>query len=203
MQKETAEKTERSYKLMTRDDLRGIIEGITDEQLKKILDIHSADIGKAKGDVESIKTELENANKKIGEYETEIGNLKESLGDAKELQKKFDDLQADIDARKKADEAAAAENALKARFDTACGESKFLNDFTRAGLYSEFKTALSDEANAGKSDKDIYEAITNGKENIFMPEDGLPGVAAGSSGGGTAATDAEVREIMGLPPLEK
>ena len=186
---------------MTRDDLRGIIEGITDDQLKRILDIHSADIGKVKGDADALKTELETARTKIGEYETEIGNLKESLGDAEALQKKIDDLQADIDARKQADEAAAVENALKARFDTACGEAVFLNDFTRSGLYSEFKTALSDAANAGKSDKDIYEAITKDKENIFMPEGGIPSVVS-STGGDTPTTDADVREIMGLPPLE-
>lgn len=183
---------------MTRDDLRGIVEGITDEQLKKILDINSSDIGKAKGDAESMKTELENANKKLGEYETEIGNLRESLGDAEELQKKIDGLQADIDARKRADETAAAEKALKGRFDTVCGEAKFLNDFTRSGLYGEFKTALSDEANTGKSDKDIYEAITKDKENIFMPEDGLPGVVS-STAGGELGYDADIRVLMGLP----
>ena len=60
---------------MTRDDLRGIIEGITDDQLKAILDINSSDIGKAKGNLEAVQTELENAKTKIGEYETEIGNL--------------------------------------------------------------------------------------------------------------------------------
>ena len=32
---------------MTREELRGIVEGITDEQLSKILNIHSLDIGKA------------------------------------------------------------------------------------------------------------------------------------------------------------
>ena len=186
---------------MTRDDLRGIIDGITDEQLKSILDINTADIGKAKGNLEAVQTELDNAKTKIGEYETEIGNLKESLGDAEALQKKIDDLQADIDARKQADEAAAAENVLKGRFDTVCGEAKFLNDFTRSGLYDEFKTALSDEANIGKSDKDIYEAITKEKENIFMPEGGIPSVVS-STGGDTPTSDADVREIMGLPPLE-
>ena len=186
---------------MTRDDLRGIIEGITDEQLKKILDIHSADIGKVKGNLEAVQTELDNAKTKIGEYETEIGNLKESLGDAEALQKKIDDLQADIDARKQADEAAAAENALKGRFDAVCGEVKFLNDYNRLGLYNDFKAALSDDANKTKSDKEIYDAITEGKENIFMPEDGLPYASASTTGGGTT-TDADVREIMGLPPLE-
>lgn len=187
---------------MTRDDLKGIIEGITDEQLKAILDINSSDIGKAKGSLEAVQTKLDNAETKIGEYETEIGNLKESLGNAEALQKKIDDLQADIDARKQADEAAAAENSLKNRFADICGDAKFLNDFTRDGLFNEFKTALADEANKSKSDKDIYEAITKDKENIFVPEDGLPSVASSTPGGGAAATDADVREIMGLPPIK-
>lgn len=187
---------------MTRDDLRGIIEGITDEQLKAILDIHSSDIGKVKGNLETVQTELETAKTKIGEYETEIGSLKESLGNAEALQQKIDELQESIDARKQADEAAAAENALKGRFDTVCGEAKFLNDFTRNGLFNEFKTALSDEANKSKSDKDIYEAITKDKENIFIPDNGLPGVVSSTPGGGAAAADADVREIMGLPPIK-
>ncbi len=38
---------------MTREDLRGIIEGITDEQLKKVLDINSSDIRKVKGNLET------------------------------------------------------------------------------------------------------------------------------------------------------
>ena len=97
---------------MTREDLRGIIDGITDEQLKRILDINTAYIGKAKGNLETVQTELDNAKTKIGEYETEIGKLKDSLDDAEALQKKIDDLQADIDARKQADEDAAKETAL-------------------------------------------------------------------------------------------
>ena len=187
---------------MTRDELKGIVEGITDEQLKKILDIHSTDIGKVKKELETVQTDFDNAKKKIGDYETEIGNLKDSLGDAEKLQKKIDDLEADINARKKADEAAATEKALKGRFDTVCGEAKFLNDFTRNGLFDEFKAALSDEKNTGKADTDIYKAITEGKENIFMPDGGIPGVVSSTSGGGSSATDADVRDIMGLPPIE-
>ena len=72
---------------MTRDDLRGIIEGITDEQLKKILDINSADIGKVKTDLETVKGNLETANGKIADYEKEIGTLKESIGNTEEMQK--------------------------------------------------------------------------------------------------------------------
>ncbi len=187
---------------MTREDLRGIVEGITDEQLKRILDINSSDIGKAKGEVESLQKELETANDKVAEYEGEIGTLKESLGDTEKMQKKIDDLQKAIDDRKAEDEAAAAEKAMKGRFDSVCGGSKFLNDFTRAGLFNEFKTALSDESNASKSDAEIYKAITEGKDNLFMPEGGIPGVVSSTTGNGSSATDADVREIMGLPPIE-
>lgn len=186
---------------MTRDDLRGIIEGITDDQLKKILDINSTDIGKAKADLDKAKSDLETANNKIADYEKEIGTLKESVGNAKEMQKKIDTLQASIDERKKADEAAEAEAAMKDRFDAVCGETKFLNEFTRNGLFNEFKTALADEANKTKSDKDIYEAITNGKDNIFEPEGGIPGVVSGT-GGAPAVGDNDIREIMGLSPLK-
>lgn len=186
---------------MTRDDLRGIIEGITDDQLKKILDINSADIGKVKGDLDKMKGDLETANGKIADYEKEIGTLKESVGNAEAMKKKIDELQASIDERKKADEAAAADADMKNRFDTVCGDAKFLNEFTKNGLFNEFKTALGDEANKTKSDKDIYEAITDGKDNIFEPDGGIPGVVSGT-GGSSSATDNDIREIMGLPPIK-
>ncbi len=187
---------------MTREDLRGIVEGITDEQLKKILDINSSDIGKVKGNLETAEAELKTAQNKIGEYETKIGELEKNLGDAEELKKKIDTLQADIDARKQADEKAEAEKNLKNRFDSVCGETKFLNDFTKAGVFGEFKTALEDDANKSKSDKEIYDSITKDRENLFEPEGGLPGVVGGT-GGESSASDADVREIMGLPPLTK
>jgi DNA repair exonuclease SbcCD ATPase subunit len=186
---------------MTRDDVRGIIEGITDDQLKRILDINSADIGKVKADLDKVKGDLDTANNKIADYEKEIGTLKESIGNTEEMQKKIDTLQASIDERKAADEAAALEAAMVNRFNAVCGDAKFLNEFTKNGLFDEFKTALADEANKTKSDKDIYEAITDGKDNIFMPDGGIPGVAS-STGGDPAVNDNDIREIMGLPPLK-
>lgn len=186
---------------MTRDDLRGIIEGITDEQLKRILDINSADIGKVKADLDKTKGDLETANGKIADYEKEIGTLRENIGNAETMQKKIDELQTSIDERKKADEAAAEETAMQGRFDAVCGEAKFLNEFTKNGLFNEFKAALADDSNKTKSDKDIYEAITNGKDNIFEPDGGIPGVVSGTSGGSPVG-DNDIREIMGLPPLK-
>ena len=188
---------------MTRDDLRGIIEGISDEQLKAILNIHSKDIGKVKGNLDEVQAELEAANTKISEYETEIKGLKDSLEDSEAVKAKLNELEKDIAARKEADEKAALENSFKDRFSAVCGEAKFLNDFTKDGVFAEFKTALTDEANKSKSDADIYKAITEGKDNIFIPAEGIPGVAGKTDPNGVLGTDADVREIMGLPPIKE
>ncbi len=108
---------------MTRDELRGIVEGITDEQLKKILDIHSNDIGRAKSNLEEVKAELEGAKTKIGEYETEIQGLKDNLTDSETVKTKLEELEKDIAARKEADEKAALENSFNERFAAVCGEA--------------------------------------------------------------------------------
>ena len=184
---------------MKKEFLKGL--GLEDEVIDKIFAENGKDVNAVKAEVDNLKKDLETANGKITDYEKEIGTLKESIGDTEAMQKKIDDLQASIDERKKADEAAAADADMKNRFDTVCGEAKFLNEFTKNGLFNEFKTALADEANKTKSDKDIYEAITNGKDNIFEPEGGIPGVVS-STGGSSPVADSDIREIMGLPPLK-
>ena len=48
---------------MKREEIKAIVEGITDEQLKQILDINSADIGKAKGDFAALEQKIETLTK--------------------------------------------------------------------------------------------------------------------------------------------
>lgn len=184
---------------MKKEFLKGL--GLEDEVIDKIFAENGKDVNVVKAEVDSLKKDLETANGKIADYEKEIGTLKESIGNTEEMQKKIDTLQQSIDERKAADEAAALEKATVDRFNAVCGEAKFLNEFTKNGLFAEFKTALADDANKTKSDKDIYEAITNGKDNIFMPDGGIPGVAS-STGGTSTVSDNDVREIMGLPPIK-
>ena len=47
------------------------------------------------------------------------------------------------------------------------GDKKFVNDYTKNSIINEVKTALKDNANLGKSAKDLFEQITNGKDGIF------------------------------------
>lgn len=120
---------------MTQNDVRTIFDGATDAQVKAILDLNSSDIGKAKKECDALRSELDEAKNKVQSYETEIGGLRDSVDEAEKLKTKVEELQKAIDDRKAADEKAEREKAVSVRFDAACGDAKFLNDFTRAGTF--------------------------------------------------------------------
>ena len=152
---------------MKREDIKKYFPDATEEQLKGLLDINTADIGKAKGDFDKVKADLDKANEDIKTYQTKISDLEKSINDGEDFKKKFEDLKKEIDderaeAKRKADEA-AEETAMADRFKTVVGEQKWRDELTEKAVYSEFKTALKDEANKGKGDKDILEALTKDK----------------------------------------
>lgn len=158
---------------MKREELKKIIPDITDEQLGKILDINSADIGKAKGDYDKVKGDLDKANEDIEKYQNKITELETTVNNGEDFKKKFEDLKKEIDderaeTKRKAEEA-AEEAAMSERFKTVVGEQKWRDELTEKAVYSEFKTALKDEANKGKGDKDILEALTKDKNYWMNP----------------------------------
>lgn len=190
---------------MTREQVKKIFPEITEEQLNKLLDINSADIGKAKGDFDKVKADLEKANGTIKEYETTIGDLKKAAEGNEDFKKKFEDLEKKIaDEKAEAERIAkeeAEEKALAERFKTVVGENKWRDELTSEAVYSKFKEALKDEANNGKGDKDILEALTKDK-GYFSDPSKTPGFFSKGTGngGGTPVDDAAARAIMGLPP---
>lgn len=164
---------------MKRDELKGIIPEITDEQLTKVLDINTTDIGKAKTDYTDLKAKYDTEVETRKGLETDIKKLKDGAADAEGLNKKIADLQKEIDDRKAADEQAVKDKAMADRFGAAIGDKKFLNDFTQKGILDEFKKALDDKANEGKSDADVFAALIKDREGIFVnpnPLDSTPGV---------------------------
>lgn len=164
---------------MKQDELKGIIPEITKEQITQILDINTADIGKAKTDYTDLKAKYDDEVKTRQGLETDIQKLKDGAEDAAGLNKKIADLQKEIDDRKTADEQAVKDKAMADRFGAAIGEKKFLNDFTRNGVLGEFKTALDDKANEGKSDADVFASLIKDREGLFEnpnPIGGTPGV---------------------------
>lgn len=189
---------------MKREDIKKFFPDATEEQLKGLLDINTADIGKAKGELEAVKADLEKANGTLREYETTIADMKKSAEGNEDFKKKFEDLEQRI-----ADEKAAAEKKAKEeeeeaeysnRFKTVVGEQKWRDELTEKAVYAEFKTALQDEANKGKGDKDILAALTQDKEYFAKDPARVPAFSRGTGFAGGEVDDAAVRAAMGLSP---
>lgn len=163
---------------MTREQVRNIISGITDEQLQQILDINSADIGKAKEPIAGLQEQLNTANNTISE-------LEKNKGDVKKLQAEIDTYKQEKADRERA-EAEAAENAnLMSRFEKLHGERTYTNDFTKNGVFAEFKEAVGKAENKGKSDADIFGELTKDRDGIFTnPNPGVDILGMGNPGAG-------------------
>lgn len=189
---------------MKREDIKKIFPDATEEQLKGLLDINTADIGKAKGELEAVKADLEKANGTLREYETTIADMKKSAEGNEDFKKKFEDLEQRIVDEKAEAERKAKEEAEEAeysnRFKTVVGEQKWRDALTEKAVYAEFKTALQDEANKGKGDKDILAALTQDKEYFAKDPARVPAFSRGTGFAGGEVDDAAVRAAMGLSP---
>lgn len=192
---------------MKREDIKKIFPDATEEQLKGLLDINTADIGKAKGELEAVKVDLEKANGTLREYETTIADMKKSAEGNEDFKKKFEDLEQRIADEKAEAEKKAKEEAEEAeyanRFKTVVGEQKWRDALTEKAVYAEFKTALQDEANKGKGDKDILAALTQDKEYFAKDPARVPAFSKGTGFAGGEVDDAAVRAAMGLSPKKE
>lgn len=187
---------------MTREELRGIVDGISDEQLKKILDINSADIGKTKKNAEEMKAELEAARCEVEKLTSENSDLRAGQSEAEGMKEKIRELQKVIDDRLAEDEKNAKTAEILNRFEKASGNAEFLNEFTRTGILEQFSKALDNEENVGKSDNEIFEMLTGNMGNIFVADGGVPTVISSTAGFGADLSMGDVREIMGLNRTE-
>lgn len=154
--------------------------GIAEDIISKIM----AENGK---DIEAVKTkyaDYETIKSQVKTYETEITSLKTAETDNVKLKSDLETLKTQIKEKEEADKTAVYEKNMQERFNNLIGEIKFVNDFTKNAVYSEWKKSLEDAANVGKGDKDIFEALTKDKENVFAnpnPGVNIPGIGAGSA----------------------
>ena len=148
---------------MTREDIKKHFPEATDEQISGLLDINSRDIGKH-------KTAAENAQNELKTAKETIANMEKNAKDADALQKTIDEYKA-ADEKRQAEAKAATERAERlSRFDKAHAEAskdrKWLNDFTKDGIFAQFEKALSAEEHKGKSDVQIYNSIINDDKGV-------------------------------------
>ena len=190
---------------MKTEFLKGL--GIEDDAISKIMAENGKDIEKEKIKATDLNSKLEEANKKVSDYETTIADLKKAAEGNEDFKKKFEELEQKIADEKAAAEQkakeAAEEAAMAERFKTVVGEQKWRDELTEKAIYGEFKTALKDEANKGKGDKDILEALTKDKEYFAKDPARTPMFTRGTGGMGSGVVDdAAARAAMGLPPLK-
>ena len=148
---------------MKREDVSRIFEGATKEQIDQLLDLNSADIGKAKAATAQLQSDLDAANLALTEAQNTIKGLESVKGNADELQKRIDAYEAAEQQRKDAEAAAAVRAEMDERMNAVLGDRKFIHEKLRSIAADEFIAAVNDKANRGKSDKDIFDALTQDK----------------------------------------
>lgn len=180
---------------MKTEFLKGL--GLENEAINKILAENGRDIEAEKAKTDALQKDLDNEKEARGKLEKEIGELKKA--DPKKLQETIDDLEEKIRKRTEADEQEKQNKALAERFSAVTGEKKFLNDFTKNGVLTEFKEALGKDENKGKGDKEIFENLVKDRDGIFLssnPPIDMPGVEPTNE---DTRTDI-LRAAMGLAP---
>lgn len=188
---------------MTREDLKGIIEGITDEQLKSILDINSADIGKAKKDFDTIKAENDTLKADKKELEDKITELTDSVNEGADYKKQIEDLQKEIKDKEDADKRAKEDAELTDAITAVFGDKVFTSDYVKNGIIADMKTEIAKPENKGKGYTEIFESLTKDKEGIFAnPNPGveIPGMGKVDM---SKVSDDTARAVMGLAPKKE
>lgn len=148
---------------MKREDLVDL----TDEQKDLVMSLYGKAITKKDKEVETLKKDNEDLKEKITTYETKINEFNENAKDNADWKNKYEELQTTIKDQEAKQKAKEEDDILTKNIIGVFGDKKFVNDFTKNAIVEQIKTALKDNANLGKSAKDLFEEITNGKEGIF------------------------------------
>lgn len=148
--------------------------GLEKEQIDKILDENSQDIGKAKGDFEKVQTELAAAKNEIdtlknhvSERDRQLETLKNSTGDVEVMKKQIEDLQK---ANKDAADAHAAEiKQLKidAAIESALTAANAKNNTAVKALLKDLDKAELDEDGTIKGLAEQIEDLQKSDEYLF------------------------------------
>lgn len=149
--------------------MREFLKGLDLE--KEVIDKIMAEVGKEKTAdkdlIEDLKKSKNDLESKIKTYEEKITELNSKAEDSTKIQKELDDLKQSIASENEKRQAEEKDKTITANILNAINDKKFVNDYTKNSIVSEIKTALSDDKNAGKSIKDLFDDITKDKEGLF------------------------------------
>ncbi len=184
---------------MKRDFLKNL--GIEDKEIiDKILDENSADIGRAKGELETYKTKVTTLEADIKSKDTEIEKLTKANGDVEELNKKIEQLEAD--KTKLTDDLTNQTTALKKThaIENGVRDAKGKNVKAIMALLDIDKITYENDELGGL--KEQLEGLQKGEDSSFLFGDVKPTPPAGTepnsppSGGGTPPTGVSFKDAI-------
>lgn len=156
---------------MKREEIKKIFPDANDEQLKAILDINGADVEKVKGKVTALEAELGESKQSLNDLTTALNEAKKKSETNEDYKTQFEELQKKVkdENDKREAERLAKEEAqrIEQRFNAVLGDKKFNHDAIRADYLRKFGEALKDTENVGKSDIDIFTALTKEDAHAF------------------------------------
>lgn len=167
----------------------------------KLADLTSGEYvakGKYDSDLKKARDDLKTAKETIS-------TLEANKGDTDALQAELDKYRQADEARQKAEQEAAAHAALLERFGKVKGDREFSSQFAESGLLDAFNKAISDPANTGKGDKELFDALTKDAAGIWKNPQQEPVKVPGVTGSWADSDNNErlMRKVMGLPPEKK
>lgn len=178
---------------MKREEVKTIFADATDEQINAIMNLHGADVENAKKKVTALEAEIKEKNDAFAKLNGEFDALKTANASGEDWKAKFEALQAENLAKEQKAEQdrllAEKQQNISTRFDSVLGEKKFAHDAIRADYLKKFGDALESKDYQGKSDADIFHALTKDDASAFVGVTGIkiPGGTPTDGGGITSA----------------
>lgn len=147
---------------MKKEELLSI--GLSEEQVSKIFAMNGLDVENAK---KKLQSDLDDAKKQLSEAQSTITTLEAAKGDSATLQAELDKYKTAEAERLKAEQEASDRAKLLERFNAAKGDKEFSSEYTQNGVLEAFSKSLSDPANTGKGDAELFTALTKDKDGVF------------------------------------
>lgn len=146
----------------------------------------------AKGKYDSdIKKERDKAK----EAAETIKQLQESMGDVDGMKAKLEEYQKADEARRKAEQEAAAHAALVERFNKVKGDREFSSPYAESGVMDAFRQAIADPANTGKGDAELFDTLTKDAAVWKNPQQVKVTIPGAENHGGTTYTREQIRAM--------
>jgi hypothetical protein len=139
---------------MEREFLRNL--GLTKEQEDAIMEEHGKTVQIHINGKNTAIADLNKANEKlatVADYDAIKSELETFRAGQPAIDEELTSLRAYKQGREYGD-----------RFTAVVGDKKFVNDVTREHAFGKFTAAVADPANEGKTDSDIFAAVTDGKD---------------------------------------